>query len=193
MSPKQTAALAAFAPAAVAVEKASGFPAEVIIAQWATESAWGEKKTGAFNYWGLTAATTPGAGRAFVPTTEELTSSQFEALPNDEKASLTLSEPLPNGKRRFHLSRWFASFSSLEEGLAAYVALLTNPAGRYWSAWATYKANGGIDRLIQGIAAAGYASGNEGNKYAELLKQIARQSSVQAAVLAAHEAARVKA
>lgn len=53
MTPKQQAALNAFAPAAVAAERASstrlgvGYPAEVIIAQWAAETGWSlDKVTG---------------------------------------------------------------------------------------------------------------------------------------------------
>ncbi len=184
-------ALSAFAPAAIAVERETGWPAEVAIAQWAAESGWGEKVTGANNYWGLTAATQPpNHPKAFVPTREVLTLGEFAALPRDERDSVTSRVDLGNGKYEYHLSRWFASFADLAAGLAAYVALLQKPGGRYFKAWSLYEADRNVDNLCDGIAAAGYASGPG---YAVLLQEIAHEDAVINAVLVAHEAGKVKA
>lgn len=184
----QLAFLAAFAPVAVAVERSGGFPAEVIIAQTIAESDWGERVTGVFNYWGLTAATCPARPKKFCPTTEVLTLAQFVTLPFDERASVIPGGrvDLGHGKYRYSLSRWFACFDSLADGIGAYVGVITAPGHRYYSAWMRYTQDRNVDALIDGIARAGYASGSG---YGALLKSIAHEGPVFAALVGARAAA----
>lgn len=190
MTPKQQAALNTFAPSAVAAERASsvrlgtGYPAEVTIAQWGVETGWSlDGVTGDCNLFGLTSATFPARPKKFCPTQEVLTIAQFATqFALDERASVTKREDLGHGKYRYHLSRWFACFESLTDGVNAYIGVITAPAHRYYGAWKQYVAKQNMDRLMEGIASAGYASGPG---YADLLKTIAHQESVRVAVAAA--------
>lgn len=189
LTPKQQAAFDVFVPAAVAAERQSaawlgvGFPAEVTVAQWAIETAWSlDRLTGEANCFGLTAATCPGRPKKFCPTHEELTVAQFSMLPDDERGSVTARVDLGNERYRYSLSRWFACFDSLQDGIAAYIRVITAPGHRYYAAWQHYTRTYNVDALIDGIAHGGFASGRG---YGSTLHQIAHQANVQAAIQAA--------
>lgn len=181
----QLRALTVFAPAAVAAERETGFPAECLTAAWAAETGWSlTKVTGDWNLFGLTAAGFPDRPKKFCPTREELTLAQFVLLQRDERESVTKRIDLGNGRYRYWLSRWFACFTSLPDGLSAYVKTITAPGRRYSKAWDRYQKDHDIDAFLDGIAAAGFATGAG---YGSLLRQIAHQQNVQIAVQAARQ------
>jgi flagellum-specific peptidoglycan hydrolase FlgJ len=183
---KQQAALAAFAPVAVAAERASGYPAEVIVAQWAAETGWSlDGVSGDWNLFGLTSAACPARPKKFCGTHEELTPTQFQQLPGEERESVTACVNLGDGRNRYSLSRWFACFDSLADGLEAYVSVITAPGHRYAEVWRQYQRERNLDGLMEGIAGAGYATGSG---YGALLKQIAGKETVKAAIAAARAA-----
>lgn len=189
MTPAQINSLAAFAPAAVAAERASagwlalGYPAEVIVAQWAAETGWSlDRVSGDWNLFGLTSATCPARPGKFCPTKEELTPAQFALLPDDERHSVTACLALGDGRNCYSLSRWFASFDSLADGVEAYVRVITTAGHRYAQPWQEYTQHRDLDALIEGIAGAGYATGSG---YGALLKLIAHKPVVTAALSAA--------
>lgn len=183
--PRQQAAFDALVPCAIAAERTTGFPAEAICSAFAIESAWGEKPTGEYNYFGLTRATNPDRQMKFCPTHEEMTQEQFNQLPQDERESVTQRVDLGGGRYRYSLSRWFPSFDSMQQAVNAYVRLIT--AGpRYAKAWNQYKKDHNMDGLLDGIAAAGYATGGS---YGKLLRQIANGSRVAMPVQAARKKA----
>ena len=157
-----------------------GFPAEAIVAQWAAETGWSlDALTGAWNLFGLTAAACPARPEKFCATTEELTLAQFVLLRLDERQSVTKREPLANGRYRYHLSRWFACFDSLQEGISAYIRFVTAPGHRYYATWQAYARSYDVDQLIDGIAHNGFAAAAG---YDTLLHKIAHQPNVQIAI-----------
>jgi len=168
--------LTEFAPYAVAVERRTGLPAALIIAQWAVESAWGAKQSGRFNYFGITKASRH-AKWAMVPTREVLTAEQLNALPKDEAATITRRHARPDGRFDVALSRKFAAYETLEEGLLDYATLITSGAP-YAKAWAAFRIDRDMNALIDAIAKR-YATDL---RYAELVKRIAEQANVRAAI-----------
>ncbi len=168
--------LAEIAPHAVAIERRTGLPAVVLIAQWAIESGWGAKQSGRWNFFGITKASRH-AKWAMVPTREVLTAEQINALPADEAATVTRRHARPDGRFDVWLSRKFAAYDTLDEGLEDYARLLTTGAP-YAKAWAAYRLDSNLDSLVEAIAKR-YATDP---RYAELVKRIARQTNVLQAV-----------
>ncbi len=163
--------LARIAACALDAEKRTGFPAAVTISQACLESAWGTRETGSCNVFGLTKAVAPDQPQKLVPTHERLTEADIERLPPEERATITSTIPVAGHPGVFdvRLSRFFPSFSSLQEATDAYVNLITT-GRRYAGAWQHWRAAKDINALIEGIAAAGYASATG---YAGLVRQIA--------------------
>lgn len=183
LTPKQQEALDEIIPCAIAVERKTSFPAEALVAQWAVESGWGQKVTGDFNYFGLTRQVAPDRPMKWCATHEILTEAQLEQLEPEERARVTSMERLPTGKFNVRLSRRFPSFDSIRQAVDRYVLLLTQ-GYRYARAWTAYLADHDLDKLLNGIAAAGYStSGN----YALVLRQIAHGHNVAIAVQVARQ------
>lgn len=179
--------LAAIARVAVNVERNTGFPARALIAQWAAESGWGEKETGAHNMWGLTCAVAPGRPQAWCATTEILTEKQIADLDPQERARVRRIKRRMDGRFEVDLDRRFPCFDSLEQAALRYVALITN-GGPYATAWAMYQMDYDLNQLLTGIAKAGYATGAG---YGSLLREIAGQHNVQEALRVARGASQV--
>ncbi len=147
------------AQAAVSVEKATGFPAAVTLAMSANESAWWTKETGTYNYWGITR--NPEAGPAkFCATHEDVTAAQLAGFRPDERATAVKVADLGNGRCRYKMSRWFASYRNLEESLTAYTEFFTKSPRRYAGAWSQYLQDKNPEALLKNICEAGYATGN---------------------------------
>ena len=176
--------LADMAGAAVAVEESTGFPAAVLLSQWACESGWGKCVTGDFNYWGTTRAPEMGPAK-FCPTHEDVTLAELALFRADERATETRREPLGDGKYRVWLSRWFASYRSMQESLTGYVGLFIHSPKRYKAAWLQYQRSKNVDAFLIAICAAGYATAVD---YRNQLLAIAHQSNVQQAIAAARGA-----
>lgn len=140
---------------AVAIEAETGLPAQMLIAQWAVESRWGEKPAGKANYFGVKKAD------------------------RHEKCCTVTTHEVVGGKP-VKLDLEFADYDSLEESCRDYAWLITH-GQPYREAWRQYQADGDLHKLITGIARV-YATDPN---YATLLTRIARQTNVSAAIEAA--------
>ena len=175
--------LAEFARVAVALEHRIKYPPTLLIAQWALESGWGERTSGDFNYFGITYNPLRHQRYAWCPTHEEMTETQILALPKDEAATITSKTLIRSGVFHISLRRKFASYGSLNEALTDKTSLIMN-ADRYALAFADYRITGDVERLIDRVAAAGYATAGG---YGDTLKQIARQGNVVQAIRKARQ------
>jgi flagellum-specific peptidoglycan hydrolase FlgJ len=149
----------AIADEAVRAQATTKFPAKVMLAVWACESHWGANLTGDFNYWGITRPPEAGAAR-FCPTHEVLTEQQLAAFRPDELSTAIKIADLGNGRFRWSMSRWFASYASLEESVLAYTEFFTESTHRYQPAWLQFLVDHDEDGLLKRICAAGYATGD---------------------------------
>jgi flagellum-specific peptidoglycan hydrolase FlgJ len=89
----------AVARIAVAIERDTGLPAQVLIAQWAIESRWGAKPTGAANYFGIKKAA------------------------RHEKCCTVLTREVINGKSIMQRLE-FADYGSIEDSCRDYAWLI---------------------------------------------------------------------
>lgn len=175
-TPKQNAALTAFAKIAVPICREMDYPPEFLLAQWAAESSWGAKPSGENNVFGMTKASRH-KGFQWVPTREVLTSQAIGRLDPDEQARITSQLRRPDGKWDVRLSRRFAAFDSVKSAIRDLIELIqTGPP--YKKAWARYASTGALPVLIAEVAAV-YATDPT---YATLVKAIAGQSNVRKAV-----------
>lgn len=175
--------LSEMALAAVAIEASTCFPPAVLLSQWACESGWGKHVTGDYNYWGKTRAPETGPAK-FCPTHEDVTVAQLAKFRPDERASETRRAPLGNGRFRVWMSRWFASYATLEDSLADYVRTFINSPQRYKAAWRQYLRSKDSDAFLIAICNSGYATSSD---YQNELLAIAHQPNVQHAIAAARQ------
>jgi flagellum-specific peptidoglycan hydrolase FlgJ len=142
------------------LRKRDGFPPRVGLAMSACESGWWKSVTGDFNYWGKTRNPEAGAAK-FCPTTEYVTHASLATFRPDERAT-AVPHDVPNdgAKHKVSMSRWFASYASLDESINDFVALLENPHFRYFPAWQKFKADGDEDAFLTAVCDAGYATGD---------------------------------
>jgi flagellum-specific peptidoglycan hydrolase FlgJ len=175
--------LAEMAAIAAAIEDATSFPATALLAQWAAESLWGARETGACNVFGLTRDTNPDRPQAWCRTTEYLTAHQIELLRPEERARITSVTPHTADVFKVSLERQFPCFDSLQQASEHYAALIMS-GRRFAVAWSTYRLDGDVEKLLRGIAKAGYATGPG---YGNLLTQIAGQANVRAALAEVRE------
>jgi len=133
---------------AVRLEQETGCPARLMIAQWAIESAWGEKPVGHANYFGIKKADRH--TKCCTVTTREVI--------NDK----TVVENLE-----------FADYDSLEDSCRDYAWLITNGAP-YRAAWEQYQHDHDLLALIA-TAAHVYATDPA---YGRLVATIAEQPNI---------------
>lgn len=137
---------------AVRLEQETGCPAQLMIAQWAIESAWGEKPVGHANYFGVKKADRH--TRCCTVTTREVI----------------------NGKSVVE-NLEFADYDSLEDSCRDYAWLITRGAP-YRAAWDQYQKDTDLHALIAAVALV-YAT-DPG--YARLVTQLADQTNVSQAI-----------
>jgi flagellar protein FlgJ len=137
---------------AVRLEQETGCPAQLMIAQWAIESAWGAKPVGHANYFGIK-----------------------KADRHTKCCTLTTREVI-NGKSVVE-NLEFADYDSLEDSCRDYAWLITHGAP-YHAAWQQYQSDHDLRALIAVIARV-YATDPA---YARLVSAIARQSNVVQAI-----------
>jgi flagellum-specific peptidoglycan hydrolase FlgJ len=128
---------------------------------WANESAWGANVSGKNNYFGITRSPESGPAK-MCPTTEYLTPAQLQAFRADERATAVpiAGKPVsPDGHRWYSMSRWFASYGTLQEACADYIALFTKSAQRYAPAWQQFLIDHDAEGLLKRLCEAGYATG----------------------------------
>jgi flagellum-specific peptidoglycan hydrolase FlgJ len=140
---------------AVRLGQETGCPAQLLIAQWAIESKWGEKPVGHFNCFGVKRAARHAHWCAV--TTREIVNGK-SVLQNLE----------------------FADYDSLEASCRDYTWLITQGAP-YRAAWEKYQADHNLHALIDAVARV-YATDPN---YAHLANVIAGQTDVAQAIAAA--------
>jgi flagellum-specific peptidoglycan hydrolase FlgJ len=151
--------LAEVAGIAVVLERQTGCPAQLTIAQWALESQWGAKPVGHANYFGIKMA--PRHTMCCTVTTHEVV--------DGERVKMDLA---------------FADYPTLAESCHDYAWLITQ-GEPYRAAWQKYQADHDLNALIAAVAGT-YAT-DPG--YASLARTIAGQANVAQAVAAARQEA----
>jgi hypothetical protein len=144
-----------------ALEATTKFPPAVGLAMWANESAWGAKITGNNNYFGITRAPENGPAK-MCATSEYLTPAQLQAFRPDERATAVpiAGKPISaDGHQWYSMSRWFASYPTLQEACTEYIALFTKSPQRYAAAWKQFLADHDAEGLLKRLCEAGYATG----------------------------------
>ena len=137
---------------ATALEKQTGCPARLMIAQWALESEWGAKPVGHANYFGVKKAA------------------------RHNKCCTVATHEFVNGKSIVE-NREFADYDSLADSCRDYAWLITNGAP-YRAAWAQFQQGRDLGALIASVARV-YATDPD---YAHLATSIAGQTNVMAAI-----------
>jgi len=137
---------------AAALERQTGCPAQLMIAQWAIESQWGEKPVGHANYFGVK-----------------------KAARHTQCCTVTTHEVV-NGKSVVE-NLEFADYNSLADSCRDYAWLITNGAP-YQAAWGQYQQSYDLGTLIALVARV-YAT-DPG--YAHLAEAIAVQTNVTQAI-----------
>ena len=158
---------------AAALEKQTGCPARLMIAQWALESEWGEKPVGHAGYFGIKRAARH-AKFCIVTTHEVFTSAQVSAWnrQHSDRPARAI-KTLPDGRLRVELDDEFADYDSLEASCADYAWLIT-----HGEPYQQYQQDKSLDTLINCVAKT-YATAPQ---YAEMAEEIAAQSNVAAAL-----------
>jgi hypothetical protein len=143
----------------VRVEASTEFPAAVGLAMSACESSWWKAATGDFNFWGTTRNPESGTAK-FCATSEYVTATELATFRPDERATAVPHDVPADGQKHWlKISRWFASYSSLEESIHDFVSLITKSPHRYTAAWQQYLQDRDADALLAHICDAGYATG----------------------------------
>jgi flagellum-specific peptidoglycan hydrolase FlgJ len=137
---------------AVYIEQQTACPAQLLIAQWAIESKWGEKPVGHANYFGIKRAARH--AQWCTVTTREVVNSK-PVVENLE----------------------FADYDSFEDSCRDYTWLITN-GPPYHAAWEQYQKDRDLHTLIAAVARVYAADPN----YAHLAGTIAGQTCVDRAI-----------
>jgi len=133
---------------AVRLEQETGCPAQLLIAQWAIESKWGEKPVGHANYFGIKRAA---RHAKWCPVTTREVINGKSVLENLE----------------------FADYDSLDDSCRDYAWLITNGAP-YHVAWEQYQTDRDLPALIGAVARVYATDAN----YTHLAESIAGQLNV---------------
>ena len=142
---------------AVALEAQTGCPAQLLIAQWALESKWGERPVGRFNCFGIKRAARHSLWCTVA--THEVVSGK------------SVVQDLE-----------FADYDSLDDSCKDYAWLITQGAP-YRQAWEQYQKDRDLHALIAAVAGK-YATDPQ---YAFLVATIAGQSNVAQAIALARQ------
>jgi flagellum-specific peptidoglycan hydrolase FlgJ len=170
---------------AVRLEQQTACPAQLLIAQWAIESKWGEKPVGQANYFGMKRAARH-TKWCTVTTQEVFTPAQLEIWDHQHTASAArVITTLSDGRLSVEIDDEFADYDSLDASCQDYAWLITHGEA-YQEAWQRYQRDKNLAALIGGIARR-YATAPQ---YAALAEQIATQSNVLVAVAGANAATR---
>jgi flagellum-specific peptidoglycan hydrolase FlgJ len=162
---------------AVRLERETGCPAQLLIAQWAIESKWGEKPVGHANYFGIKRAARH-TKWCTVTTEEVFTPAQLETWNGQHTTKpARIIATLPDGRLRVGVDDEFADYDSLDASCQDYAWLITHGAP-YRQAWQQYQQDKNLPGLIGGVARM-YATAP---RYAELAEEVAAQSNIVKAI-----------
>jgi len=137
---------------AVCLEQQTGCPAQLMIAQWAIESAWGEKPVGHANYFDIKKAD------------------------RHTKCCTVTTREVINGKSVVE-NLEFADYDSLEDACRDYAWLITQ-GPPYRAAWQRYQSDHDLNELATAVACA-YATDPN---YAHLVLSVASQQNIAKAI-----------
>lgn len=168
------------AAVAVSLEAEVGYPPQLLLSQWALESGWGASESGVNNYFGMTKAKRHSDWK-WCATREVLSQRGINDLDPEEHQKIRSTRERGDGKFDVHLSRRFASYLTLLDGVKDKVNLIVNGLP-YKAAFAAFTMDHDVMKLIDGIAKAGYATDPN---YAATLKKIAVQKNVVDAIVRA--------
>jgi flagellum-specific peptidoglycan hydrolase FlgJ len=148
---------------AVRLQQETGCPAQLLIAQWAIESKWGEKPVGHASYFGVK-----------------------RAARHTQWCTVETREVV-NGRSVIE-NLEFADYDSLADSCRDYAWLITQGAP-YCAAWARYQSDRDLHTLIAAVAGT-YATDPN---YAHLAAVIVGQTNVAQAIVAARQEGTVNA
>jgi flagellum-specific peptidoglycan hydrolase FlgJ len=158
---------------AAALEKQTGCPAQLLIAQWAIESQWGEKPVGHANYFGIKRAARH-TKFCIVTTHEVFTPAQLAGWNRQHPHQpARVIETMGDNRVRVAVDDEFADYESLDGACEDYAWLITN-GERYRTAWQRYLADKDVAVLVADVAHT-YATAPQ---YAQLVTQVAGQHNV---------------
>jgi len=166
---------------AVRLERETGYPAAVLVGQWALETGWGAQPACTHNYFGI----------KFDPGRHTLscTVATSEAFNRQELASwershgkATVLHTYPDGSVSVSLADRFADYASLEDSCRDYVSLVEGTES-YRAAWSLYQQTHDAERFAA-LLARQYATSPD---YAKTLHSIAFGWTVQNAVSIARQ------
>lgn len=163
--------------AAKRVERQTGVPAEVIVAQWGVETGWGEDAPGN-NCLGIKAYR-GNPDRQLLNTTEWFTEKELKQFLAADAARTALQmedEARPDGRRKYRVKDWFAIFPSFEACFAKRAELFTAPI--YLKFLQAYAADRDLEKFVRGFGAK-YATAPN---YADVLLSIINGRRVKAAM-----------
>ena len=171
---------------AVKMEKETGVPAQVTVAQWATESGWGKKGIGN-NVFGITKARRH-AKSQMSDTTEDITWDQLQKFSPNERSSVRTMEGGEikgpwDGKMKVRMKREFADFDTMEDAFRDHSRLISSQNGPYKQAFDRYKMTGDVNAFVREMAPT-YATDRN---YAPTISKIANQDNVIKAISAAKQ------
>jgi flagellum-specific peptidoglycan hydrolase FlgJ len=183
LSEQQQHALDEAAACAVTAEDSTHAPAEVTVAQWATESAWGQNYVARCNPFGIKQY--PGCpGRELAATTEWFTPAELHTfLAKGDGRTAVLKRKGQGARDQYAVHDWFAAYPGLASAFEYHGHLVTT--GLYADAFAEYENSADLQRYIRGLAAH-YAT-DPG--YARTLSAIISMPAVQQALHEARKAA----
>ena len=178
LTEKQRSAMASILPAAIASERDTGCPAELTVAQWAIESAWG---AAVFenNPFGIKAY--PGcAGRQLLRTQEYFTDLEVGGfLARGQGRTAVIHGQRASSRNLYDVRDFFATFPTLADAFSFHGRLLQQ--GPYRAAWDRYQKDHDLAAYIHGIAAHYSTTAS----YGDTVAQWATHPEITAAVVAA--------
>lgn len=165
---------------ATKIETETGFPAEVMIAQWAVESNWGEHPVCKANYFGIKRTSRNKLG-CVAKTTEVLSSHQIMEFNRLHPDSPPLKgEPAASGSLRVEMTARFADYPTLEESCRDYVWMIQNTPP-YAVAWVRYTQSKDAKRLLADLAGIYWTDPDYVKKAVAVLNQPEVQDALTAA------------
>ena len=174
----QVEAIARMCEAAVAVEKASGCPAEMLVAQCAIESAWLQSAP-SWNALGFKSYPNE-YGRQLLLTREWFTTEEASAfIAQNDGRSMTAIGATMGGKRLYACHDWFATFPSLEACFAKRAERWTAGQNLPWVL--AFRQTGELEPMLRAMAA-GYSTSPV---YADSLLRVLAMPEVQAGLATA--------
>lgn len=171
--------LAEASQAASVAENATQVPAELLLAQWALESGWGDHQPGQ-NCFGIKAY--PGCyGRQLLDTVEWFTNAElayFLASDSGRTASVDPHSTVVDarGRMKYHCQDWFATFPTLAACFERRAQMFD--LGRYKPLTDKYREDGDLSAFAHSFGAI-YATDPH---YAETLLKISGQQNVKMAL-----------